>query len=148
MKDNYKIEVLRKEFLVDHVQEFIYIASDIPKESWGIENYIYELPEKWNLSLIIRDIKSQILVGFIIASDKGTYYHIHKYAVHPDFRSSGIGYRLLEYFEQSICKLEKHSTIGLFVDSGNEGAIRFYSRNGFKFKLITDGMSFYEKVIK
>ena len=148
MEDNFKIEVLQKEFLVDHIQEFIYIASDIPKESWVIENYIYELPEKWNLSLIIRDVKSQILTGFIITSDKGTYYHIHKYAVHPDFRSSGIGYRLLQFFEQSIRQLAKHSTIGLFVDSGNESAIRFYTRNGFKYKLFTDGMPFYEKVIK
>jgi len=148
VKQKYKIEVLSRDFLIDNIKEFIFIASDIPKESWSLDNYIYELPGKWNLSLCIIDIETKVIAGFLIASDKGAFYHIHKYAVHPDFRSAGLGSMLLEYFEEAIRKEGRYNSIGLFVDCSNDNAIRFYIKNGFEYKYRTESMSFYKKILK
>ena len=148
MEDNqYKIKVLSREFLKQHIKEFISIAADIPLEAWKEENYLYELEGKWKYSVIVVNEK-QSVIGFIIASDKIETIHIHKFAVHPQYRSKGIGLLLLNYFEKNIKTNSKRKLISLYVDSENKGAIRFYEKSGFQFAGEVNSMNYYKKQLK
>lgn len=144
---HYKINVLTPEFLTQHINEFIAIASDIPLESWKEENYLYELPGKWKYSLTILD-KENIIVGFIIASQKKESIHIHKYAVHPQYRSKGVGLSMLQHFEKNVKAIGDCKMVSLYVDTENSNAIRFYERNGFHLREKVEGMFFFEKQLK
>jgi len=142
------ISILTKEILEKHIDQFINIAADIPLESWNKENYLFQLPGKWDYSLVFFDNSGEKILGFIIASDKSSSIHIHKFAVHPDFRSQKLGLKLLKEFEKHVKQKSACRIISLYVDAENEKAINFYSRNGFEFVERVESMNFYNKKLE
>lgn len=136
---------LSPEYICAHIEQFKAIAADIPKESWTLENYLYDLPRKWEFSMAVTAVETGQLIGFVIASDKSAAIHIHKFAVHPHHRNSGIGQQLLSFFERRVKQAADCKTVSLYVDTQNEGAIRFYERNGFEAAGSEASMALYKK---
>lgn len=148
MTTEYSIEPITPARLKNDIDTFLAIASDIPHENWTVDNYLYDLPEKWIRSICIKHFESTKVVGFVIISRKTTHYHIHKFAIHPSFRSKGLGLKLLQYIEHNIRKSIGPKEIGLFVNNSNAKAIRFYITTGFNFISQDAHMSYYEKTLK
>lgn len=148
MKDNQKdFQILSPEFLKEHAAQFMDIAVDIPLEAWTEPNYMYELPGKWTFSVVATDASGHV-TGFIIASDKQGAVHIHKYAVHRDHRSQGLGLAMLQFFEKNVKRISCRRQVTLYVDEHNERAIAFYERNGFEFKERVENMFLFRKILK
>lgn len=123
------IKSLKKDFLKENLDSFIQIISDTENEYWDESNFLADLPLKWESSLYAEfDNK---IAGFIIASKKSEAFHIHKFFVHPDFRSKKIGLQLLEKFQNEISENHLCSTITLKVYKNNLKAINFYLKNNF-----------------
>lgn len=122
-----QITVLDKNMCSLYVQEFLGIISDNLNEYWTEEHFMNDLPEKWQLSRIVK--VNDILAGFIIASRKNeNQVHVHKFAVSRKMRSNGIGKKLFEAFRE---QLEPSSFITLKVYKENLDAIRFYENLQF-----------------
>lgn len=64
--------------------------------------------------------------------------------VHPENRSCGIGSKLLETIEK-YAQEHKYDVIDMITSSNNEGALRFYQREGYKFERIQLCKVFDEK---
>jgi ribosomal protein S18 acetylase RimI-like enzyme len=130
------------------IEEFMEIAADIPGEYWERQHYLHSLPGKWDFSIAEEDERTGDLLSFLIASQKDVSVHIHKLAVRKEFRSKGIGLRLLRKFEQRIRSHATKRIISLYVDKGNERAIRFYSNNGYTFSEAKESMNLYIKKLE
>ena len=124
-----KIKKLNRIVLESRLDEFIKILENELDEYWNQENFLKELNEKWNFSLFIENDNK--IVGYIIASKKSRNIHIHKFMVHRDLRSKGIGYKLLKEIE-NLCLKNGESLISLKVYKKNTLALKFYLRSGFK----------------
>ncbi len=122
------IKKLSRIELVNHIDEFVQILSKEPNEYWDKEHFLKELSKKWNFSLFVEN--NHKVVGYIIASKKPKCIHIHKFMVHYDSRSKGIGFLLLRKFEE-LCLIKGEYLIKLKVYDKNRPAIKFYLRNGF-----------------
>lgn len=71
------------------------------------------------------------LLFSISTAEGGKVALLEDMIVHPAHRNLGIGTRLLSAAIE-LCAAVGCSRITLLTDSGNEAAIRFYSRQGFK----------------
>ena len=97
------------------------------RETWEKENFLSELPSKFDLSLWAQD--SGRLIGFLIASKRENTCHIHRIAVDPSMTGEGIGSKMIAELEK-ICLKKKIFKID--ADTFKKGAIRnFYLKNGF-----------------
>lgn len=126
-----EINPLTKGIMDQHVKEFLLIDDSIQGEKWSRENFLFDLPEKWNLSLQV--LSNQTLAGFLIASNKDNAFHIHRLAIGSDFQNQGLGRQLVERL-QHIARTRKVKLITLKVLNTNTDAIRFYERIGFVLK--------------
>jgi ribosomal protein S18 acetylase RimI-like enzyme len=122
------IRTLTREDLHSHADEFVEILKSEPHEYWSKENFLAELPGKYQFSVLA--LSKETLAGYIIASlkDKGPY--IHKFMVRDSFRSRSVGKMMLEYFERTAVE-QNHWSVSLAVLEENTGAQRFYEKNGF-----------------
>lgn len=144
LEDRFSFGVLQPEHIQQHLNQLKEIAADIPKEAWDISEYLFELPEKWHYSVIAFDEKHQV-AGFIIASKKDASVHIHKYAVHPHYRSQNLGRYLLAILEKKVRQSFHLPVITLYVDKSNERAISFYVREGFTLRGHKESMVYMQK---
>lgn len=118
------IDKLTKNYLTQNIRDFIRITSFDKNEYWQQENFERELPGKYELSLYA--IQNNQLIGFIIASQKTEGPYIHKFMVHPDFRSKKIGHQLFTRFQETT-----KQSVSLAVSTTNDRAVKFYMNNGF-----------------
>lgn len=137
------IGILKKDFLKENLDSFIQIISDTENEYWDESNFLADLPLKWESSLYA-EIDNKI-AGFIIASKKSDAFHIHKFFVHPDYRSKKIGLALLEKFQDEISVIHSCRAITLKVYKNNVKAIQFYLRNNFTIREETDELLLLKK---
>jgi len=100
--------------------------------NWNEENFLYELPLKWDFSFSL--LSNNELVGFCIASNKiPKVYYIHLLYISPNFRGNSLGLKLLLY-AQEIASKHNINIIELRCPESNEQALTFYLKNGFKVK--------------
>lgn len=130
-----EIRVLDKITVEKYTNSFLEIIHQKPDEFWQVEHLLSDLPDKWKYSIAAFDHEK--LVGFIIASNKNSSVHIHKFFVDQNHRNSGIGVRLLLFFER-LLKHNFYKVISLKVDANNKAAINFYEKNGFKINLLIE----------
>ena len=127
--DIVKIISITPSFIEEHIIQFLDIISDSEHEYWGKEEFLYDLPNKWNSSIAL--VKQTVIIGFIISSLKQNTFHIHKFFIHKDYRSCGYGEMLLKEFERKIMQDFSVHSISLKVYFDNSKAIAFYKKNGF-----------------
>ena len=125
-----RIETLTPEFVRSRIDDFLDIASDVDGEYWREENFLYELPEKWRLSLVVVDADRP--VGYAIVSRRSPERaHLHHFMVHREFRSGGIGANLADRMEFIAAKAGA-SWLSLKVAIANDGAQRFYAARDYR----------------
>lgn len=131
MAERLTVKNLKKKLVEEYYAEFRKISEDV--SDWGFEEFIYDLPGKWDLSLCIWSVTP---IAYIVLSRKWKdRIHIHQFMVQREYRGGGVGGKLMEEV------IDKHptETFSLKVDPCNEGAIRFYGRYGFVFAGVMDG---------
>lgn len=138
--NNLLIKKIDKKYLIAHLGEFLEIVKDIPNEYWTKENFLSELPGKWDFSFYVSN-SFEKLIGYIIVSDKIRCVHIHKLMVHHDFRGKNIGHELLSFLESHL-KTANKSHLSLKVSTSNLKAIKFYVREGFN--IVNNGELYLE----
>ena len=97
-------------------------------EPWGTEEWLLDLPEKWDLSWFV--LRAREPLGFLIASRKESSLHIHRLATAANERHRGFGTQLLGIAARRG-RARGCLSITLKVDQRNEAALRFYQRLGF-----------------
>ncbi|MCD4795124.1 MAG: GNAT family N-acetyltransferase [Bacteroidales bacterium] len=122
-----KIIAISKQFLEKNINDFIDILKDIPHEYWEKENFLAELPLKWNFSYVL--LNKDLIDGYIIASKKETKIHIHKFMIKKKLRNLGFGKSLLSHFIEETT--QTFDGISLKVYKDNYKAINFYFKNNF-----------------
>lgn len=131
----------------NELKRFMKSLVEIYTEGYrGLEKYAYSTPEKIKkyIQWLYRSDKDGFFVAFDghkpigFAGTNASWYfagkvfgEIHEIVVHPDYSGRGIGSQLLD---RSIEYLRKHgrTRAGLWVGVTNEGAKKFYLKNGFK----------------
>lgn len=142
----YKVIQIDYEYIRENIDKFLAFAADIPNENWSRDNYYFNLPGKWEHSIGLVDLEDKLL-GYIIASEKLSTIHIHKFAVEQKNRSKGFGTLLLKTFER-ILKRKSSWKISLYTDPKNLGAKRFYEVNGFKHISTADNLYYFERELE
>ena len=62
--------------ILAYQKEFLAIATDIPGEYWSLQNFLVDLPAKWNLSFALW--QKSLPVGYAILSQKSdNQVHLH-----------------------------------------------------------------------
>ncbi len=139
------IKLLTKNYLKSHVDSFKNIIHEFDNEYWEDEHFLIDLPRKWESSLYAEN--EDELTGFIISSNKGDMFHIHKFFVARNYRSCGIGAQLLNGFENIVKGTFMCNKVSLKVDQKNFKALRFYLKSGFVKKEEISDMFVLEKVL-
>jgi len=123
------IKKLNKEYLKSNLVSFIEILKFESYEYWNEENFLIELPGKFDLSYYLE--LNDVLVSYVISSIKQSKTaHIHKLMTDNGHRGIGLGKLILKVFEMN-CKAQEINTIELSVIKSNEKAVNFYQNNGY-----------------
>jgi len=100
--------------------------------------------------LVLKATLEGRIIGSVRAYVEGGTCHVGKLIVHPDFRSRGIGTRLMHEIEGCFAHAERYE---LFTGEKSERNLRLYQKLGykpFKSRRITDNLTltFLEKYHK
>jgi ribosomal protein S18 acetylase RimI-like enzyme len=123
------IHLLTKEKLKEQLAVLLAVDAATPGQHWTAENFLYDLPDKWELSFFSTS-DGQEVSGFVIASSKNETIHIHRLAVGGNFQVRGIGKQLVEVVKSRALN-RKVRSITLKVATQNASAILFYHKLGF-----------------
>jgi|WetSurMetagenome_2_1015567.scaffolds.fasta_scaffold1161573_1 [ribosomal protein S18]-alanine N-acetyltransferase len=102
--------------MTKYLQQFLLIDRECFSPPWNSENFLIDLPEKWDKSL--GAFNNGLLVGYLIVSRKINHYHVHRIAVHPVFRHYGIGQRLLKDLMNYTAQVYDSLAMGFWVHLG------------------------------
>jgi ribosomal protein S18 acetylase RimI-like enzyme len=135
-----KFVQLTKEYLSLNVEAFINLVDDWKYCTWKKENFLYELPKKWDLSFAIYEENN--LEGFCFASNKIIdVYYIHLIFVSDKSRGKSFGKKMIERAIE-LAKQNNLPRIELRCPESNTGALDFYKKKGFKtVSLLKDAVS-------
>ena len=133
MGDIEIIKINSKKKVQNHLIEFIEIDSlCFDSSNWSKDNFIMELPMKFNLSFMCS--YENKVIGYIFGSsytlENEQTCHINRIAILPNFRSLNIGSKLLTCFENNsrengFKKISLEFDLVLNVQT-------FYEKNSFK----------------
>ena len=122
------IITLTKELLPNLLSQLMDIDKNTIGEIWNEKNFHFETDLKWQLSSVV--LEDNLVCGFLMASRKEEFAHVHRMGVRKDLRGRGYGRILMEGLVQKVIQ-SKLQGISLKVDPSNEAAILFYKKNGF-----------------
>jgi ribosomal protein S18 acetylase RimI-like enzyme len=123
---------ITKEELKKNIDNYLRLINDWKYCDWNEENFIYELPLKWDFSFSV--YSNKVLVGFCFASNKiPDGYYIHLLFISPDLRGNLLGFKILKHAQEIALKHNIHK-LELRCPESNIQALNFYLKNGFKVK--------------
>jgi ribosomal-protein-alanine N-acetyltransferase len=106
---------------------------EVEKLSFGVEAYsvssIESLLRCFRKTFFVAEVDGRI-VGYAVAVKEGNIGHVYSIAVHPSFRSMGVGRILLSRLIERLRKM-RVSTVKLEVKEDNLPARRLYESLGF-----------------
>lgn len=120
------IRTLDKNLMLKHIDDIMRLDRLADDANWTEENFLLDLPRKWELSLIAyhhnpetHDLFDKV-VGYLIASEIiCNKVYIHRLATYP--REQGIGTRLLNQLDGTlICQPKHKKIIDFYLGSGFE----------------------------
>ena len=118
--------------ILTYQDEFLAIADDIPGEYWTLQNFLIDLPAKWDLSFALW--QNDLPIGYAILSKKSEdQVHLHHFMIDRDHRAKGWGTRMITEMSDRA-EAAGATLLTLKVEKSNASALRFYSRNGFSFR--------------
>jgi ribosomal protein S18 acetylase RimI-like enzyme len=104
-----------------------YLAISADVSPWTSENFLKELPGKWELSFALWD---QGPIAYCIMSLREDAVHIHQFMVAADKRGTGIGSQMMHH--AASIAAQYRSRITLKVPHAAKSARKFYLRHGFQ----------------
>jgi ribosomal protein S18 acetylase RimI-like enzyme len=104
-KRTLNFEVLTKEQMLECIDEIVDLSfQSFGNNSWSAEQYLTDLPFKWNLSSFVHD--GQDLVGYVIFSSylkkEEVIGHAHNIAINMKYRGMGLSQKLMTY-SKDLC---------------------------------------------
>lgn len=128
-----EIEVmpLSKSEMIRNIEKILLLDQVIVGEEWIKDNFLAELPEKWQFSF--QAYAEDLMAGFLVASRKEHAVHIHRLAVGNQHQNMGVGNRLMNALINES-RGKNIESITLKVLHSNIKAIEFYKRLGFKLR--------------
>jgi len=104
-----------------------------PYDMWDLDNFLYKLPNKNELSFLLLDKKINKIIGFLIGSSYSDSTHINRIALAPEYRSKGLGVILTDKFISKSKSLGfKKTTLSTLYDKEHDYVIKFYEKQGYK----------------
>lgn len=119
---------LRRELCLKHQDDLLRIVNSTPWLRWNSENLLYELPRKWELSILVLD--GDTPAAFSINSWKLDSCYVHAFMTAPESAGTGMGQTLLQMLTTRLLSMGI-DTIRLCVHRENSRAVSFYLKNGF-----------------
>ena len=110
---------------LDQVMEIEKLSNLTP---WSIGSFIDCINSSYQNIVILEE---DLLIGFCISTVNFTESHLLNISIHPEFRSQGLGQKLLSKTEKELTK-KGVSDIFLEVRNSNISAINFYKKNNYK----------------
>jgi [ribosomal protein S18]-alanine N-acetyltransferase len=129
-RDGYEPRRLTRERVREHLAVLMELDRDTLGEPWTEEHWLYEAPEKWELSRVI-DAPDGTPVAFVVASRKPGAIHLNRMVVGPEMRGRGLATRLV----QSLARIglgDGTPNLSLKVHPTNASARRLFERLGFR----------------
>ena len=128
MLENLEIKKGSKELIIDNLEELVSIDKNwFFNLAWNEEAFLSDLSSKFETSQLL--FYQNQLIGYAIVSKKEIAFHLHKFVIHPEFKSMGVGQFLIETLLEKI----KFQPLTLKVEIGNLNAIIFYLKKKFIF---------------
>lgn len=126
----FRIESLSRELMSELSHALVEIESTLRYEQWDTSHFESDYPLKWGLSLIAFDDHDKV-VGYAIASRPDPFRaHLHRIVVAPACRDHALGAKLIAALRLLAGGMGLRR-LSLKVANDNDGAIRFYRREGF-----------------
>jgi len=121
--------VLIRNLKLEDIKDVMKIADTSLKEVYTDELFL-TLYSAWNTGFYVA-VQDEVIVGFVCGTIiPENQARILMLAVHPLYRRSGIGSRLMDVFTRK-CVIENVDTIILEVRPTNNVAINFYLNRNF-----------------
>lgn len=111
-----------------------YIKNEDPNYH---QSNINHLKNRKNVTIIAKN--SSDIVGYIMYRDNGDHIRCMDFYVEPEFRGSGVGYRLMDY----VVKRRGNKPVTLTCLKENRLGYRFYTRYGFKVDKTDTGKKYH-----
>lgn len=125
-------KVISKVLVKERIADFLNSIKGWNYSTWQAENFLYELPGKWDFSFAV--YSGEELAAFCFASHKiANIYYIHLLFVSEMYRGFSLGNSMIKYAGM-IAKKYQVAKIGLRCPESNTGALEFYKRAGFNIK--------------
>lgn len=124
-----KIYTLNKALLKNKIEEILNIdRSQMKSDAWAKVNFFYDLPSKFDLSVIV--LEKERVLGFSIVSKKEKRCHLHRIMVAKKLTGQGIGSQMIN---EVVKRAKKANLKKLTVQSQKKARVEnFYLKNGFK----------------
>ena len=122
------ITKLTKKLMSQYIDDFISEVQSFQYQDWTKENYLRDLPNKWEYSII--SFCNHEIGGFSINSEKNDVFYIHFFYIFQKYRNSKLGSKIIESCVKTA-KAKKKRTIWLKCHRDNIGAINFYFKKKF-----------------
>ena len=110
---------------LDQIMEIEKLSNPTP---WSIGSFIDCINSSYQNIVILQN---GLLLGFCISTVNFTESHLLNISIHPEFRTQGLGQKLLSKTERELTK-KGVSDIFLEVRNSNISAINFYKKNNYK----------------
>lgn len=95
---------------------------------WELENYLSDLPKKWEFSTFL--LLNNQLAGVAVISEKTPYScHLHRFIIDERVRGRGVGSHFIVKLKNKVKKTHRFFTLMVPID--NVKASNFYENNGF-----------------
>ncbi|MBN2396653.1 MAG: GNAT family N-acetyltransferase [Candidatus Atribacteria bacterium] len=136
---------ISKSKMEDLVEYLIHETKNFEFEDWSRDNFLLDLPGKWESSLFIY-INDQF-AGFSINSLKCKSIHIHYFFIIRKFRNFGVGKLLLA---ECISLVQKRNLQKLVLKCHvkNFKALEFYIRNSLAITNLDESRTYYTLELK
>lgn len=119
---------------MDDLKQVYQIEVDSFTLPWSYNSYVFELRESRVSRCFVaasqEDDSQQKILGMIVIYLIEDEAHVATFAVHPAYRQSGIGWRLLLHALKESCRQGATHSF-LEVRAGNLPAINLYTRFGY-----------------
>jgi ribosomal protein S18 acetylase RimI-like enzyme len=124
---------ITQDYMSDNLSKLLEIESnwtDIGEQPWNENNFLLDLPYKWELSFAAED-RGEIL-GYVIGSKIAeNTARVNKIVVGREYRKNHIGTSLIRRFE-TACLERGLYDVDLKAIVGNDAANNFYLRLGYE----------------
>ena len=126
--EGVQVEPLTRDRAERLADQLVAMVSDIEWDYWSREHLLAHRDEKWERSLLAT--RGGTPVGWAVVSRTEGGAHLHHLVVAKEARSSGIGALLMA----EALRRTRPGVLTLKVHPGNDAAVRFYMRMGFREK--------------